>query len=281
MARRSEFIRSLRKDQLLVLLRGFGIAVDESATVDELRRMGSKYVTTNNVALQDFPKIDDANYFSKDVLVSISERFDLLIVKVSYSYVSCIVVCTYIPPQSNISTYQRVCQIIEDTLLSFSNINTIICGDFNIPDCSLRLEENHMNMSSQIFEITTLINLLNLKQVNNVTNHMNRTLDLIFCPLDLDCLLYKDFDPIVPTDAYHPALSMDIFNCNPSTLRSPKLYYDYNNANYESITRYLNCVDWSNVFCFNENVNMWIETFYNYLYDAIRLFVPVRKINTL
>lgn len=58
MARRSDFIRSLKKDNLFVLLKCFGIDADESSSVDDLRRLAQRFVTSNNVALIDFPKIE-------------------------------------------------------------------------------------------------------------------------------------------------------------------------------------------------------------------------------
>lgn len=57
MARKSDFIRSLNKEQLVNLLKAFNIEGDSWMNVDELRRLISKYVQSNNIELIDFPDI--------------------------------------------------------------------------------------------------------------------------------------------------------------------------------------------------------------------------------
>nr|CAH7764289.1 unnamed protein product [Callosobruchus chinensis] len=54
------------------------------------------------------------------------------------------------------------------------------------------------------------MNLVNVKQANNVQNHLNRLLDLVFSHFDYEVLL--DDSMLVPEDHHHPALIINILN---------------------------------------------------------------------
>ena len=61
MARRSDFIHSLSKAQLLELATGFQLTVTGKDTVEGLRKLISEYVTSNNILLERFPKVIGAD----------------------------------------------------------------------------------------------------------------------------------------------------------------------------------------------------------------------------
>lgn len=64
MARRSDFIRSLNKNQLFLLAKAFMICTSDEDTVDVLRRVISTHVRTHNIPLEQFPTIEGADVTS-------------------------------------------------------------------------------------------------------------------------------------------------------------------------------------------------------------------------
>lgn len=58
MVGRTEFIRSLKRDQLTLFLQNLNVPFSESETVDQLRRIASKFVQDNNLQLENFPYVE-------------------------------------------------------------------------------------------------------------------------------------------------------------------------------------------------------------------------------
>lgn len=54
---RTSYIRSLKKDELICLCKSFALSVSDDDTVDDLRRIASKFVKENNVSESSFPTI--------------------------------------------------------------------------------------------------------------------------------------------------------------------------------------------------------------------------------
>lgn len=126
-------------------------------------------------------------------------EIDLICVKL---YVNCqvlYIILLYMPPGSPSASYDAVV----DCLCSCSFIscsNTILLGDFNVPDfgnCSELLSGRAQNLNN-------MSAVLDLRQINHIQNKHGRFLDLIF--VNFACDVLRASDVLLGEDDHHPAL---------------------------------------------------------------------------
>ncbi|KAL4142191.1 hypothetical protein QTP88_004700 [Uroleucon formosanum] len=82
------------------------------------------------------------------------------------------------------------------------------------------------------------------KVKNNIANHFDSILDLVFSSNKLLCVK-KSYEPVVPADLYHPALNIYL----PINLYSPHFnrshsFYNFRKANFEDARLFLSSFDW-------------------------------------
>jgi hypothetical protein len=121
-------------------------------------------------------------------------------VKVQFKRITIYVCVVYIPPNSQREVFSTFYKKIESEFSFLSDKNILIFGDFNLH--SSKYDENDLNYFKTLF---------NLQQFNQIFNCNERILDLVYSNMSSDCItVTREEHPLVPEDAYHPALDVDI-----------------------------------------------------------------------
>lgn len=117
-----------------------------------------------------------------------------------------------------------------------------------------------------------------LSQVNNVTNFMNRILDLIFCSSPDDIALSKSEFPLSKIDKFYVPLEFLVqIHINPDAhVNKTMSFYDFQNADYVSLNSYLSNIKWERLFVASD-----VDTALTYFYEIIDigfvLYVPLKS----
>jgi hypothetical protein len=106
----------------------------------------------------------------------------------------------------------------------------------------------------------------------------------------LDLVISNTHDVISDINVLNPFCTSDhciiqfqTYNC-PITvfeLCEDKYYYDFKNADYDMISRFLSAVDWMREFSFAFCVEDYWNIFVHWMYRATELYVPVKKISSV
>lgn len=96
-------------------------------------------------------------------------------------------------------------------------------------------------------------------------------LDLIFSH-DKNAIVHLDENFILQCDSHHLA-NMVILEV-PAHLSYDTFYYDFKRAYYISLIHYYNTVNWENLLNIVSDFNLVFNTFYEYLFYVIGLYVP-------
>lgn len=152
----------------------------------------------------------------------------------------------------------------------------IFLGDFNLGGIQWISNGNHLIASEYRgrieIEFLNTLNLINLTQKNSIKNNFFGTLDLILSNMDVSVGRGR---PIVNEDDYHPALVFDIDRSDIKFLKSKKsAKYNFFKADYDSINRDLNTVNWIEILNVND-INDAVDIFYNKLYQIIKIHTPI------
>ena len=138
----------------------------------------------------------------------------------------------------------------------------LVCGDFNQPrivwthgqDGSRHTSSSQLPAASAA--LVDGMDFLNLSQVNQEINHLGRSLDLIFCSPDQECLIDRCVAPLVTVDIHHPplTLSMPINRNHTANLLIPKdtRALNYRKINFTALIEYLQNVDWTTLLAAND-----------------------------
>ena len=176
--------------------------------------------------------------------------------KLKLSNEKCIFVfCTYIPPSrsNNRHAYDKIVMAIKSSGISDNDI-VILLGDFNLPNIKYKYnEENKMvpynfkpSFTTEFFDD---INSMGIRQVNNIENHKNNVLDLIFLNDELECDLNVCTNPLVKIDKPHPPIECSIYNVIPKKVilnrhDRAKIVFDFKKTDFAA--------NYRNMFHFNE-----------------------------
>nr|CAI5835906.1 unnamed protein product [Callosobruchus analis] len=181
-------------------------------------------------------------------------RIDVVVVKVKSVAGSICIVNLYIPPDTPNSDYE----ILFDTLLAssflFGNNHILIVGDFNLMNYA-----NYMitgDSDTKIQMLNSFVQIVNVKQFNNVYNKSNRILDLVFH--NSDCVVSKSLNSFVKEDSHHPALDI---HCKLGIAVNhkdnfPVMYnncYNFKKANFTLMYDLILGTDWSLLTTFDDN----------------------------
>jgi hypothetical protein len=113
-----------------------------------------------------------------DNVCDILHSIDLLVVKLSMKFRPIFISVVYIPPSCSNTDY---CAFV-DFFISLSCLygsDMLILGDFNITEFA-SCSSGDLKLTALYNYIDNLMNFYCLKQLNDVTNHNNRLLDLVF-----------------------------------------------------------------------------------------------------
>lgn len=203
-------------------------------------------------------------------------------VSVSLTKDKSVLLCAvYIPPQCSVAEYESHCFNVENLGENSENLICIL-GDYNLPELQF-LDDDNMgvlsvrNSAASDALISTML-LVDCCQVNTIKNVNNVLLDLIFtnnCDTVVNCAV----DTLLPCDVHHPALTVDLLNCNNfKPLQFEEYVYDFKNANFCDINNFLINYNWDRLFV--NDINLDVDLFYYELYNCIDNFVPQKVIKS-
>ncbi|KAJ8954934.1 hypothetical protein NQ317_013376, partial [Molorchus minor] len=199
----------------------------------------------------------------------VSQKIDILIVKIICDFNSIFLVNIYIPPQTTTGEYEQLFEALE-TLDYLYNGNTLITGDFNIPDYSNHIE-NHIT-NNQISLLINFAEVFNLHQHNFVQNINNKLLDLVW--YNSGCLVERSLEPLVKEDGHHPSLMLYCKLSSNCKLRNnlPNNFqnsYNFRRCDFPNLYDKVTHIDWSFLQTF-QNADQACDYFYVPKYNKIK-----------
>lgn len=192
---------------------------------------------------------------------------------------SWLLVACYIPPQEHVSKYNSLLSSVEELISSGSKFDEIlIVGDFNLPGVNWddTLCRDHTPASRAII---SMMQLLDLQQVNQVYNKRGVLLDLVLCSHSSGTVVALESDFLLPVEeSHHPPLSISIPFV--SKKRSPysKFYtYDLKRCDVRSVQASLSTVDFAHLTS-SPDINQAAEDFLSTVAASVRLSSPRRRV---
>ncbi|XP_017467809.1 PREDICTED: uncharacterized protein LOC108360135 [Rhagoletis zephyria] len=190
-------------------------------------------------------------------------------ISASSSHDSLFLIVSYIPPNSNYNLYKAHADNIMSLVLNkLGDDHLCVLGDFNLCNVSWStsfsnagLSPINVNASHEVYFIDSLLSL-NLLQINNFVNKLDRILDLIFISDNIKCNIEVCHNPITPSNMHHVPL---LLKFNYAACDYPKLNRLLGELNWESL---LSCPDVAKCFA----------TFKSVISDFCFKFIPlIRK----
>lgn len=190
-------------------------------------------------------------------------------------FLCCVV---YLPPNCSDNLYLDVLTCIENAIISYSSLNVVIIGDFNLNSCSVNVK----------FNFNSFCDYSGLQQHNIVYNKCDGMLDLVLSNFNPEQVLVSEgSEPLVPIDKYHPALEVTLrFQCDavarspssPPRTRRPGAFpnWDWHKADFLGLYTALKSLDWSDMLSMAE-VDDAVELFYHRIYNCISQYVPIKS----
>ena len=202
-------------------------------------------------------------------------------VKVNTGDLNLIVGGVYIPPASDLNTYNTHCSELETIYSQFSDFSFIIAGDYNL--AHLVWENNKVNLdllgnSKDYYDvINATYSFLNLLQVNEIPNNRNVFLDLIFTNIT-DIKVCAAIDSILPETYHHIPYHWSVYSSYDfKNVTSEYVIFDFANGNYHLLNEFIASVDWKFLFDGLE-FEVMVSTFYNILFTGIEKYIPKKTI---
>lgn len=195
---------------------------------------------------------------------------DVVACKCVINFSTLYVIGVYIPPGITLADFRIFIEYFEQ-MDCCRGENVLILGDFNLPHFN-----NPEAYNSQCRLMSGLIDFLDLKQYNSITNILGRLLDLVLT--NIECEVSRDYAPMIKEDLYHPALYLNLrlnTNCLTAFPNNPsKKTYNFRKANFPDLYNALLNVDWSYLYNCTD-VNAACEEFYAIIYSLFDLYVPL------
>ena len=241
---------------------------------DNIRSLGGGVL----IAVRNFLK-------TEEILIPDTSDIEFVCVRISTSDTRHYIACVYIPPISSSQTYESVVRAIDyiyDLMLPDDNL--LVCGDFNLPKLLwsnvLDLESNFYTPSNitSCSESTIIDNLnsCSLQQINGVSNCLGRHLDLVFTSDTANSSVVKAGFNLVPTDPYHPPLSILFLGHPPKEFSSFDFTYSFNfkRANFDLLRHLIAIADFKPMLSMN-NIDEATGLFYQIVFDCVAKSVPL------
>jgi len=187
--------------------------------------------------------------FQSFLIPSPNLSLEQLFVSFTFDCKTYIIGAVYLPPSSSPINYENYSKSIDLIIDNFPRSTYIICGDFNLPEITWSNDVHGLSYSSTTNIrhpcIPETFAFHGLYQINSILNSHGSLLDLIFTntlTVNVNCSI----DPPIKCDLYHPAISLTYeTNLRSSPPIVPKtFFFNFKNANYESISKFLNSFNW-------------------------------------
>lgn len=230
----------------------------------------------------------NSSFSSESVIIEGVDDLELIAISINLGAFSLYITCSYIPPSSEFEIYMG-------HLNAFTYINSritgndvfLILGDFNLPHvCWLSLPDTKSltpltpcDWSSDFVRLLTDIELV---QLNDIVNSMNRILDLVLVndPNRFD--LHRT-DPLsFPEDRYHPTIGID-FSYPVNAMRaesSAQRVFCFSRANFTLLNDLIHTVDWIGICQCNNayDFDIVLQRFYNIIFGFMSRSIPKKSV---
>lgn len=197
-----------------------------------------------------------------------NNSFEIKCVKVLACAKSIVIISVYIPPSSDVRTYEECFSYIESFAL-YSDQITILVGDFNIPQfCNNNCNSNVVQLT---FEFMSYMQLI---QYNTIRNVSDVVLDLVLS--SIECTVTKSINPLVSEDVHHPALQIKyaMSTAAGDCVLNRVEQYNFAKGDYLLLYNLMKNVDWSILSSFKNDINSYTAHFYRIIWNIIDQSVP-------
>ncbi|XP_075167476.1 uncharacterized protein LOC142239568 [Haematobia irritans] len=175
-------------------------------------------------------------------------------------------VVSYIPPNSSDYLYNAHVQNVLD--LAVSDNKLLIFGDFNLgrvtwtfdPIESVMIPYN-INSLSEMNLVDSFFSL-NLVQINQFFNILNKILDLVFIDKDMKYAINECLNPLSKLDMHHKALELHVEFYVFSKIAHDSFRLDFKKCDFNLFNKLISDIDWNNLFVKN-NLSDCYEVFLN------------------
>ena len=196
----------------------------------------------------------------------------------------------YIPPASNISSFQEHIMHVEDIRNTFLDHQMILMGDYNLPrviwSASTSGASHRFGVDCAPSSATCAAALidnfasLGLYQHNLFSNSKGNILDLCFCSVNASVNLSNDI--LSKIDEFHPVLSVslpltlcaDLASGSFSSLSARWDRYNFRRCNFEIFNHRLSMIKWRDTLG-DLNLSAAVEKFYSVINDLVADIVPL------
>lgn len=192
---------------------------------------------------------------SEVLLIDSSANIEFIAVLIKLKRKKIFLTCSYIPPLSPQSLYDKHAESIKFVLRSANPDDlVIVLGDFNLPSIYWKFlpEDKYFVPSKSIMKCEGLFNNLfdlSLFQLNGILNDNFKLLDLIFVNETAECSVKRTNPISSPEDRHHPTIEINI-NI-PSELVAPvkscDMVFCFAQSNYYMLNELLNDINWHNL----------------------------------
>ena len=219
----------------------------------------------------------NSKFNSRRVNMNLGTNVDIVAVRLGLPPNNTLLICIYIPPKTDNTTFNILFEALEDLCRRYNNI--LVMGDFNIP--SLVDYYNSGNSSQTVRLLTNFLQFNNLKQFNNIVNINGGILDLVISNTSNNMTVMKEDMAIVAIDKNHPCFTVNLSVCKSVSANMPHengtLCYNFSKANLNTLYAELLKTDWGTVISTN-NADLSLERFHNTLEHILNKHVP-RQLN--
>lgn len=232
-------------------------------------------------------------------LLSVGSTLDVefISVLVKLKYKNILISCSYIPPNSSESTYEKHYEAITDTVrMAHLNDSVITIGDFNIPAISWNFSPDdgyytpfNSGCNAKFTKFIDCLLDLNLYQINGIYNVNRKLLDLIFVNDCIDISIHRTVPITLPEDCYHPTIELTTSFSHvhlPGSVRNSKLKdFCFKKANYHKLNELLINTNWNNLLSIPISpvipaaIEDVITKFYDRLHYIINQSVPMQTVS--
>lgn len=191
------------------------------------------------------------------------------------------IILIYVPPSHPAQLMSSLLEAITDLCLSWTG-HLIVVGDFNVPEFSSRLSSMAASPASSSRSAVALEDFAisaDLRQLNHVTIHLGRSLDLLFSSLPGN--VCRSDIPCTNIDPHHPPLSARL--CIPGGRRHARLHsaiqmssasLNFSRRNSPALSARLAAILWD--FGNVASPDLMLEQFYENIRAAFEGVVPLK-----
>ncbi|KAG5882411.1 hypothetical protein JTB14_008986 [Gonioctena quinquepunctata] len=219
--------------------------------------------------------------YSTELIPCISDNIEQVFISVKSKSKKIIVGSIYLPPKSDATLYESHSNSVDHILATHPEHELYLFGDYNLPTARWSNDEMGVCVESDIncasHALCETFAFHNLFQINNIPNCHNTLLDLIFTN-NRETVPAIAMDNLLPCDAYHPALYVDIqieTSC-PTPLSYDNFYYNFKKGNYYNMNIFFNNVNWEDLLS-NKTINLAVSALYEVILTGIQLYVPLAR----